>query len=226
MAMPVSIIALSIAALAGLAAWLVWPLDIESWSVSAALAGLSAWIQALPPALVAGLLLIGPLLGLPLSAFLVSLGLAFSFAGALAITAIALFLHHLLLCPIGRSRASTWLQGRLAQHRLLRVRNDAVFDDVLFISALAWLPGPSYLLKIAYTALSGVPLRTFLIAGTLAQLIAAIPFLLLGALADKNALRWAAAALLLLVGFAWLGRRFSRRFAAVQPAVPEEQGRP
>ena len=171
---------------------------------------LTAWLHDAPALVLVATFVVAPLAGVPLSALLVTLGLAFPFSVALVITAATLLAHHLLLLVLSKTAASRWLQQQLARRRLLpKSRRDKSFiDDVFFIVTATWVPGLSYVFKLGFVALANLPLRTYLVVSTLSQLLAALPFLLLGRAAEEGQFMWAALLIFSFVVLAWLIRHF------------------
>jgi uncharacterized membrane protein YdjX (TVP38/TMEM64 family) len=199
--------------LLGLTVFLLFIPMIE-WPGGYSFEDFTVWLRKAPSLAVVSSLLLGPLLGLPLGAFLVAVGIAFPLDGAVEITAATLFVHHLLLFALSKTSASIWLQKQLMQRKLLLTTraNKTFSDNFIFLALASWIPGLSYVVKLVYTALLGIPFRTYVFAGTTTQLIAALPFLILGDAAGKGHLMWAGVLLLILVVLTLLINLFKNHF--------------
>lgn len=188
---------------------------------------LTAWLHSAPRLTLVAAFFIAPLFGVPLSALLVTLSIIFPLPASIALTALTLLGHHALIYGLSKTRVSLWLQAQLSKRRLLpKNRADKRFtDNVFFILTATWVPGLSYIFKVALTAVAGLPLRTYYVVGTLSQLLAALPFLVLGRVAEQGKLVWAT---LLIFGFiilAWLVRHFviKRRKTLQTATQPAEE---
>lgn len=173
------------------------------------LQGLLERMARMPPWLLLLVVLGAPLAGVPLSALLVVLGAAFPLGASIAIAVITFVIHHLLVFPLSRTRLCRRLRESLARRRLLPPARERtrLGDDLLFIFAATWVPGLSYIFKVALTALAGIPFRTYFIAGVLSQTLAAAPYLLLGQMVETANIAWIGAAVFAIAALSWLLRR-------------------
>ncbi|MGB5987517.1 MAG: hypothetical protein WBG37_19585, partial [Desulfobacterales bacterium] len=168
---------------AGLLAWLLYPLIKNE---GARLLG-AVVNEATSPALFILLYALLPMLGFPISLFLVLLGVKFGSANGVLIMFAVLPLH--LLAAYGV--VHTWLRELLL--RLLKKRDlelpripkqHAASFSFLFMA----VPGLSYSLKNYILPLAGVPARHFFLSGFLAQGFMGIPFVVArNAAAGKSA---------------------------------------
>lgn len=172
--------------------------------------GLLDRLQDAPPWMLLLVLLTLPLAGMPLSALLVVVGAAWPLLPALAAAFAVLLVHHLLILLLSRTALYTRLRDALARRGLLPEHRQQrrLGDDLLFILAATWVPGLSYIFKVALTALAGIPLRTYLIAGVPSQTVAAAPYLVLGHVAGSADLGWIGATVFAIVAVSWLIKRF------------------
>lgn len=175
-------------------------------------------LQQAPPIYMALVVLIAPLLGVPLSPLLITLAVIFPFWIALGIAALVIFLHHLLVLLLSFSSAAVWLKAKMQKKQLLPPSREAssLLDNALFIFATTWIPGISYIFKPIYIVLSGVDRNLYLGLGTFSQILAALPYLLLGDIAADGAFFWLGVALFVVFGVAWLIKRrlFVRRLTS------------
>lgn len=181
------------------------------------------WLQAAPPAVVVATLLIAPVFGVPLSGLLVVLTLVFPLGIALPITLFALLAHHALVYLLSHTRASIWLRNQLTQRRFLppRLADKSLADDAIFLFAITWVPGLSYIFKLALAALSGIPARIYFTLGVLSQLLASLPYLLLGKVAGQGDFLLLTVLIFLVTLLAWLLKHFigRRRRAALRASL-------
>lgn len=177
-----------------------------SWSLEGAL----VWLQKAPPVYVVIAVLIAPLFGAPLSPLLTTLTIIFPFWTAFWIANLTIISHHLLVWLMMQSPAAAWLRVKMQQKRLLPPArdNNSLSENLLFIFATAWIPGVSYIFKPVYLLLSGISTKVFFIFGSLSQLVAALPYLLLGQAAGSGHLIWFSIALFLVFALAWVLKRY------------------
>jgi uncharacterized membrane protein YdjX (TVP38/TMEM64 family) len=191
---------------AGLLVWRLYPL-IESEGPRLLAAAVN---EATPPALFILLYTFLPMVGFPISVFLILLGVKFGIATGLLIMFAVLPLH--LLAAYGV--VHTWLRElllRLLKKRDLELPRIPRQHSAGFSFLFMVVPGLSYSLKNYILPLAGVPPRHFFLSGFLAQGLMGIPFVVAGNVAaDKSAYLLAGIILLLAVGYGllyWLRRQ-------------------
>lgn len=139
-----------------------------------------AFGQSLPAGLLILAFLILPLLGVPLSIFLVLAGLRFGLAWGMVVTTACIFFHHYLGYWIAHSYLRTKIL-RYAErkgHQVPKVGDESpVWFTVLFTS----IHGPPYTFKLYLLALTDVPFKIFCYVG--APVYIAFCFLPVGAAA-------------------------------------------
>jgi uncharacterized membrane protein YdjX (TVP38/TMEM64 family) len=145
---------------------------------------LSNWIgfilnQDTHPLLFIGLMLLLPMMGFPISVFLVLAGLKFGIVIGMIITALMIPLHLVVAYLV----AGSWLRTHLVAYldkknrRLPQVPASRV---MLFTFVFMVVPSLPYAVKNYILPLSGVPLRHHLTVGWAGQLTICIPFIGLG----------------------------------------------
>lgn len=185
-----------------------------------------AWLETVPHWLLLLIVFGTPLAGMPLSLLLVAVGLAFPLPLGLAVVVAVFVVHHLLIFLLSKTRLYARLRGMLARRRMLPAQRTGgrLGDHLLFILAATWVPGLSYIFKVALTALAGIPFRTYLIGGVLSQTLAAVPYLVLGHLAEHADLAWLAAAVFVIAALAWVLKRSVSRYRSQR--FSDRAGRP
>lgn len=164
------------------------------------------WLQQAPPAILVVTLFVAPVFGVPLSVLLVILTLAIPLGPALLITLLAVLTHHALIYSLSQTKASGWLRQQLLKRRFLpqRLEHKTYFDDALFLFVVTWVPGLSYVFKLALIALSGMPARVYFPVGIGSQMLAALPYLLLGKVAEQGDFLLLTVLVFLFTLMAWL----------------------
>jgi uncharacterized membrane protein YdjX (TVP38/TMEM64 family) len=167
--------------------------------------------RGLPAGWFVAAFLILPLLGFPISIFLVLAGIRFGLAGGMAISAVAVIVHHFVAYHLAHGWFRSPVRRRLdrAGYAIppIRAKHRAGFT-MLF----AALHGPPYIAKIYLLALTDIPFRIFLGFGAPVYIFfCLIPVGAGTALKHFNPL-WiygiiAISTVLFLAGF-WLRRRF------------------
>jgi len=139
-----------------------------------------AFGQSLPAGLLILAFLILPLLGFPLSVFLILAGLRFGLVWGMVVTTVCIFFHHYA----GYWIAHSYLRSRILRyakrkdHKVPKVGEDSpVWFTVLFAS----VHGPPYTFKLYLLALTEVPFKIFCYVG--APVYIAFCFLPVGAAA-------------------------------------------
>jgi uncharacterized membrane protein YdjX (TVP38/TMEM64 family) len=155
-----------------------------------------------PPSLAIALFVLLPLVGFPISACLVLLGVKLGGWLGLAIMFAGIPIHLLVAWFVARSFLQAWLKNLLAKfdRRPPQVPSErAGWFCFLFMA----FPGLSYTLKNYILALSGAPFGSFFLSGYLVQGVIGIPFVIAGdAVAEESLLLLAAVFVLLLVIYA------------------------
>lgn len=179
-------------------------------------------LAALPSWLLAAIVASAPLAGVPLSVLLIVLGLALPLAPAVSLVVATLIAHHLLVWRLARGAWSQRLHQALSRRGLLPASRAPrrPGDDLLFILAATWVPGLSYIFKVGLTALAGMSFRTYLVAGVVSQTVAALPYLLLGRVAEDANLGAVGAAIFAVAALLWLLKRGAAR--VLRPAAADD----
>lgn len=181
---------------------------MQEWFKVSSINSILEEIRQWPDSILIGLFFVGPLIGLPFSIFLVAIGLVYPIEIALAILVATLAVHHVLIFWLSQTHFSRWLQERLRNKKLLRlpIEDRSLFEDALYIAMVAWVPGASYALKVAYTALSDISFRNFVFTGSLVQATAALPYLMLGTEASTGDLKWISIWIFVILLLTWLSK--------------------
>lgn len=167
--------------------------------------------RGLPAVWLIVLFLFLPLLGFPISIFLVLVGIRFGFAGGMAISAVVVFFHNLaayrLAHGLFRLRVRHFMER--VGYAIPPIRKE---HRAWFTALFAAVHGPPYAVKLYLLALTDIPFRIYFWVG--APIYAAfcmIPVAAGSAVAELNTI-WisvivAVLVILPLAGY-WLRRRF------------------
>lgn len=139
-----------------------------------------AFGQSLPAVLLLAAFLILPLLGIPLSIFLILAGLRFGLVWGMVVTTLCIFFHHYVGYWIAHSYLRTRLL-RYAEKKGHKVPKVGAESPVWFTILFASVHGPPYTFKLYLLALTDVPFRVFCYVG--APVYIAFCFLPVGAAA-------------------------------------------
>lgn len=142
-----------------------------------------------------------PLVGFPISAFLVLIGAKFGAWGGVLIVAAGMPIHLIVAFLVAHSFLRSVIRWYLEKidYRLPEVPQDKIVWFSCFFMAV---PGLSYTLKNHALAISGVPFRYFFLSGYLIQGVMGIPFVIAGhALAGESLLLLAAVLVVLILTY-------------------------
>jgi uncharacterized membrane protein YdjX (TVP38/TMEM64 family) len=153
-----------------------------------------------------------PLLGAPISGFLVIAGLKYDFVGGMLVTFFCMCLHNLVAYRL----ANTLLRKRITDYLSNRGRSLPCIPQkhqAWFMVVFAAVPGLPYALKLYSMALTNMPFKKYFWLGWPTYVASSFVFIGLGdAAADRNMMMMAVLGGCLAVGFAltlWLKNRTS-----------------
>lgn len=167
--------------------------------------------QGLHPVWFIAAFLFLPLLGFPLSIFLLLAGVRFGISGGMAVAAVAVFFHH-----FAAYRLAHGLFRDRVRHRLARSGHAIPPIDpkhrIWFTALFAAIHGPPYAPKLYLLALTDIPFRIYLWVGAPVYLAFCILPVGAGSAVMNFNPTWlyiivGASAILLLGGY-WLKRRY------------------
>lgn len=152
-----------------------------------------------------------PLAGFPISVFLVLAGIRFGFAGGMAITTVAMFVHNLaayrLTHGLFRARVRRFLER--VGYAIPPIREE---HRIWFTATFAAVHGPPYIAKLYLLALTDIPFRIYYWVGTPVYIIfGAIPVGVGSAVTWLN-VTWIYVLVGVLAVFPLLGYWLRRRF--------------
>ena len=155
---------------AGLLGWLLYA-NRESINKEAII----AYGKSLPAVWFVLAFLILPLVGFPLSIFLILAGIRFGLGWGMAVTTACIYFHHLAGYWISHSYLNERLR-RLAEKRGHKVPEIDEGNRVWYTILFASVHGPPYAFKLYLLALTGVPFRIYCwVGGTVYILFCFIP---------------------------------------------------
>lgn len=161
------------------------------------------------------LFIVLPLVGFPVSVFLLLLGAKFGLAQAVAIMFGVMAIHVGVSFPAANILLRPLIEKSLARttYRLPQFRKDGfVWPSLVFMA----VPGLSYSMKNYILALSGVPFGFYFIIAWLVQALLGIPLVAAGTMADRGHFAWVAVLVFVFITLAaalhrWTVRRRTAR---------------
>ncbi|GAA5482961.1 hypothetical protein [Haloferula sargassicola] len=165
--------------------------------------------------------LVLPLLGVPITIFLVLAGMRFGVVNGMLISTACIFFHNVaaykLTHGIFRRRLRAWLESR--GRSIPPIRKER---QVLYTGLFAAVSGPPYAFKLYLSALADIPFRVYLWVGAPIYAVFSLIPVATGAAASSIKPVWIVAVLagafLLTLGLRWAVNRFQRRVARAPKA--------
>ncbi len=149
-----------------------------------------------------------PICGVPISLFLVLVGMRFGIATGIALSAVTMLFHLSATYYLVHSFLRLWITG-LLQRFSIPVPELQIMSNKRSAVVFMLVPGLPYVVKNNLLALTGLPLVPYLLIGWLSQFLTAISFVIFGgAVIEMNYSILALALVLILAGF--LLQRFIR----------------
>jgi len=157
-------------------------------------------------ALFVALFLALPLVGFPISVFLLLLGVKFDTLPAVAIMFGGMAVHLAVSFPAANTLLRPVIERSLARtkYRLPQFQGKGfVWPSLIFMA----VPGLSYAMKNYILSLSGVPFRYYFFIGWLVQALLGIPLVLAGRVAERRHFFWLAVFFCMAIATAYVIRR-------------------
>lgn len=179
-------------------------------------------VNALHPAVFIAAFLVLPLLGAPISVFLVAAGIRFGLPLGSAITCGCIVFHHLVGYRIAhgslRHRVHAWLERSGRKMPSIKMEN-----RIWWTALFAAISGPPYAAKLYLLALTDVPFRIYLLVGAPIYMILSTPLIAAGGALGKINAVWISLIGISVACLVALTRYLKRRFSS---APVEETDQP
>ncbi|MCJ8499013.1 TVP38/TMEM64 family protein [Desulfatitalea alkaliphila] len=172
-------------------------------------------------AFILGLYLVLPLIGFPITVFLLLLGTHFDVATGLFIMSVGMAAHLLMTFLVANSLLRPVLERYLfkAAHRMPQLPESGfVWPSILFMV----VPGLSYTMKNYLLSLSGIPFLYYIAIGLPAQALLGIPIVVVGEFLEGRHLWWVLL-VLLLIGLGYGLRYWVKKRRHIDPFSKERQ---
>ena len=153
------------------------------------------------PAVFLSLMLVLPLLGVPISIFLVLIGMKFGIVAGLFLSAVIMFCHMAITYYLVHTFMRQWIVKMLAPYKVSipRLREDKNRWHAFFFMLI---PGLPYIAKNNLLALAEVPFVSYMTINWTAQYGLSIPMIILGgAILEMNLKILSIAVALILAGY-------------------------
>jgi uncharacterized membrane protein YdjX (TVP38/TMEM64 family) len=171
-----------------------------------------AYGRRLPAIWFAAAFLVLPLVGCPITPFLLLSGLRFGFVGGMAVATAEIFLHNVIAYHLVHGRLRKRVRDRLTK-KGYSIPNPAKSNRVWFTTLFVGVQGPPYAAKLYLLSLTDIPLRVHLWIGVpIYVLFCAIP---VGAGSSAIAVNplWLYGAVFAMMGVAFFGKWLRKRYA-------------
>lgn len=167
------------------------------------------------PVLLAAFLVL-PVLGAPISVFLILAGMRFGVVNGMFVSTLCIFFHNAVAYKITHSTFRRpllrWLERRGRKIPPIKKERQALYTGIF-----AAVHGPPYVLKIYLLALADIPFRIYLWVGATVYSVFALLPVAAGATATRIEPAWLVALVVgvgvLTCGIQWLARRIEARVA-------------
>lgn len=181
---------------------------------------LRRYLEQTPGWIFAVLTLVLPMLGVPISLFLVLAGAKFGPLYGLLLLAALLPLQLAAMYYLGRKPARgavDWLLG----HTKYEMPNPPEKNRLLYTVTVVFLPGLAYTLKCYGLAMAGIPFRTYIGVSWPGHFLMGLPFVVLGGAVNRLNPWLLAGGAAALVALYLLVHTVTRRITAAREELPE-----
>jgi uncharacterized membrane protein YdjX (TVP38/TMEM64 family) len=204
--------------------WLAWAivlglvgLLLYVYRDSLSLAKLQAFVDTFSPAVLIAAFMLFPLLGAPISIFLIATGLRFGFPMGVLVTFSSLTVHHLIAFRIAHGRWRKSVQNKIAR-KGRKIPELAPEHQAGWTALFAAVAGPPYAIKLYLLALTNIRFRIYIGVGVPVYTLCSMPMLTAGALAGRfNGWWFSLAGVVIATGV--LTTRLLRKRAAARKAI-------
>jgi len=204
--------------------WLAWAIALGFvgfllyvYRDSLTLAKFQAFVGTFSPAVLIAAFMLFPLLGAPISVFLIATGLRFGFPMGVLVTFLSLIVHHLIAFRIAHGRWRKTVQSKIAR-KGRKIPELAPEHQAGWTALFAAVAGPPYAIKLYLLALTNIRFRIYIGVGVPVYTLCSMPAVAAGALAGRfNGWWFPLAALVIAAGV--LTTRLLRKRAAARKAI-------
>jgi uncharacterized membrane protein YdjX (TVP38/TMEM64 family) len=204
--------------------WFAWAIALGGAGVllylyrdSLSLAKLQAFVGTFSPAVLIVAFMLFPLLGAPISIFLIATGLRFGFPMGVLVTFSTLTVHHLIAFRIAHGRWRKSVQSKIAR-KGRKIPELAPEHQAGWAALFAAVAGPPYAIKLYLLALTNIRFRIYIGVGVPVYTLCSMPMLTAGALAGRfNGWWFSLAGVVIAAGV--LTTRLLRKRAAARKAI-------
>jgi uncharacterized membrane protein YdjX (TVP38/TMEM64 family) len=176
--------------------WILWAAVLVAiagalfyYRDSLSVAKFQAFVDGFSPTVLIVAFMLLPLLGSPISVFLIAAGLRFGFPLGVAVTSGCLIVHHLIAFRIAHGR---WRQS--VQHAIARkgrkIPELAPDHQAGWTALFAAVAGPPYAIKLYLLALTNIRFRIYFGVGVPVYTLCSMPALAAGAMAGRFSGWW------------------------------------
>lgn len=171
--------------------WLAWALLLGIagallyvYRDSISLAKFQAFVGTFSPAVLIVAFILCPLLGAPISVFLIATGLRFGFPTGVLVTFTSLMVHHLIAFRLAHGRWRKAVQRKIAR-KGRKIPELAPEHQAGWTALFAAVAGPPYAIKLYLLALTNIRFRIYLGVGVPVYTLCSMPMLAAGSMAGR-----------------------------------------
>jgi len=203
--------------------WLAWAIALGCAAAllyhfrdSLSLSKFQAFVGTFSPAVLIAAFVLCPLLGAPISVFLIAAGLRFGFPLGVLVTFSCLLVHHLIAFRIAHGRWRKSVQRKIAR-KGRKIPELAPEHQAGWTALFAAVAGPPYAIKLYLLALTNIRFRIYLGVGVPVYTLCSMPMLAAGSMAGRFNGWWVSLAGVAIAAGV-LATRFLRKRAAARKA--------
>jgi len=171
--------------------WLAWAivlgiagLLLYLYRDSLSLAKFQAFVGTFSPEVLIAAFMVFPLLGAPISVFLIATGLRFGFPMGVLVTFLSLIVHHLVAFRLAHGRWRKSVQSKIAR-KGRKIPDLAPQHQAGWTALFAAVAGPPYAIKLYLLALTNIRFRIYLGVGVPVYTLCSMPAVAAGAMAGR-----------------------------------------
>ena len=204
--------------------WLAWAIALGSagfflyaYRDSLSLTKFQAFIGTFSPGVLIAAFMVFPLLGAPISVFLIATGLRFGFPMGVLVTFLSLIVHHVIAFRLAHGRWRKSVQSKITR-KGRKIPELAPEHQAGWTALFAAVAGPPYAIKLYLLALTNIRFRIYIGVGVPVYTLCCMPAVAAGAMAGRfNGWWFPLAGVVIAVGV--LTTRILRKRAAARKAL-------
>jgi len=200
--------------------WLAWAVALgvagfllyTHWD-SISVAKFQAFVGTFSPSVLIATFMVLPLLGAPISVFLIATGLRFGFPAGVLVTFLSSAVHHLIAFRVAHGRLRGSVQ-RLIARKGRKIPELAPEHQAGWAALFAAVAGPPYAVKLYLLALTNIRFRIYMGVGVPVYTLCSMPMVAAGSMAGRFNGWWFSLAGVVIAAGIFTARALRKRAAA------------